>query len=164
MELKYKNNVIEFDIKKNGNEFTLDYNNQKTLYKSIKLNDNSFSIEKNGKNFLAFCAENDNHFFVNIDGISFAFDKILEVEKSFELEGGKSSDIDIIKPPMPGAIVKVLVSKDQKVSEGDSLIIIEAMKMETTLYASIDGTVQEVNVEAGEQVDSDKLLIVIKKE
>ena len=31
MELKYKNNVIEFDIKKNGNEFTLDYNNQKTL-------------------------------------------------------------------------------------------------------------------------------------
>ncbi len=65
---------------------------------------------------------------------------------------------------MPGSIVKVLVEKGQKVDEGDGLIIIEAMKMETTMYSSISGIVTEVNAKAGEQVDSDKVLLVVEKE
>ena len=64
---------------------------------------------------------------------------------------------------MPGSIVKILVEPNQKVGEGEPIVIVEAMKMEITLYSSIEGIVSEINVQVGEQVDSDKVLVVINR-
>ena len=65
---------------------------------------------------------------------------------------------------MPGSVVNVLVNEGQKVEEGTPIIIVSAMKMETTLYSSISGIVIEVNATKGEQVDETKSLVVIMKE
>ena len=54
--------------------------------------------------------------------------------------------------PMPGRIVKLMVEKGAKVSRGQPLLILEAMKMEHTIVAPADGTVAEVHCAAGEQV------------
>jgi pyruvate carboxylase len=52
------------------------------------------------------------------------------------------------------------VKSGQKVKAGDMLLSIEAMKMETALYAERDGSVAEVTVTAGSQVDAKDLLVV----
>ncbi|MEZ2129939.1 MULTISPECIES: pyruvate carboxylase [unclassified Sinorhizobium] len=62
--------------------------------------------------------------------------------------------------PMPGVISTVAVSPGQSVKAGDVLLSIEAMKMETALHAEKDGTVAEVLVRAGDQIDAKDLLIV----
>ncbi|SOC37784.1 pyruvate carboxylase [Rhizobium subbaraonis] len=62
--------------------------------------------------------------------------------------------------PMPGVVSTVAVAAGQAVKAGDVLLSIEAMKMETALHAEKDGTIAEVLVRAGDQIDAKDLLIV----
>jgi pyruvate carboxylase len=64
--------------------------------------------------------------------------------------------------PMPGMIVSVSAAEGQQVQRGDRLFTIEAMKMETAIYAEIDGEVEEVVSPSGTRVDSHDLVLVIK--
>ncbi|TPM16471.1 pyruvate carboxylase [Mesorhizobium sp. B2-3-6] len=61
--------------------------------------------------------------------------------------------------PMPGVVSALAVAAGQAVKAGDVLLSIEAMKMETALHAERDGTVAEVLVKAGDQIDAKDLLI-----
>jgi biotin carboxyl carrier protein len=61
--------------------------------------------------------------------------------------------------PMPGKIVKVLVDKDQEVSPGTGLLVIEAMKMQNELRAPRAGRVEEIYVEAGKGVETGARLV-----
>ncbi|SNZ05301.1 pyruvate carboxylase [Cohaesibacter gelatinilyticus] len=61
--------------------------------------------------------------------------------------------------PMPGVVASVAVTAGQKVAEGDLLLTIEAMKMETGLHAEQDGIVKSVHAQAGGQIDAKDLLI-----
>jgi 3-methylcrotonyl-CoA carboxylase alpha subunit len=63
--------------------------------------------------------------------------------------------------PMPGQVLKVLVSVGQQVSAGDALVILEAMKMEQTLRASTDGVVEAVLVKPGDVVAPGDTLVEI---
>ena len=63
--------------------------------------------------------------------------------------------------PMPSKVLQVLVSTGESVTEGQSLVVLEAMKMETTLAAAEAGTVTEVRVGVGDQVDAGALLVVV---
>ena len=62
--------------------------------------------------------------------------------------------------PMPGVVSTPAVSAGQAVKAGDVLLSIEAMKMETALHAERDGTIAEVLVTAGDQIDAKDLLVV----
>jgi len=63
--------------------------------------------------------------------------------------------------PMPGTILKILVSKGDKVEAGQPLIILEAMKMENNINASASGTVASIEVSPGQTVDTGQLLLTI---
>jgi propionyl-CoA carboxylase alpha chain len=63
--------------------------------------------------------------------------------------------------PMPGKVLKILVETGQKVPAGDPLIILEAMKMEHTMRAALDGIVESVLVSDGEIVGPGQLLVRI---
>ena len=64
-----------------------------------------------------------------------------------------------IPAPLAGNIWKVLVSPNQQVNEGDTLVILEAMKMETEVKAARAGTVVSVNVSEGDQVSAGQAII-----
>ncbi|KOY67139.1 pyruvate carboxylase [Clostridium sporogenes] len=73
-----------------------------------------------------------------------------------------SSNKKHIGASIPGTVIKVLVSKGDKIKEGDSLIVIEAMKMETNVVASSSGAVESLLVKEGEQVKSGQLLLELE--
>jgi pyruvate carboxylase len=66
-----------------------------------------------------------------------------------------------VAAPMPGLVVSVSVAQGQEVVRGDRLCSIEAMKMETAVFAERAGVVAEVVAHAGEQVDTKDLLVVV---
>ena len=66
-----------------------------------------------------------------------------------------------ITSPLPGSVIKVLVSEGQAVKKGDTLLTLESMKMENAIMAECDGTVSKIAVTAGQNVMQDDLLIVI---
>jgi len=70
----------------------------------------------------------------------------------------------VVTAPMPGQVRSVMVSLGQSVSQGDSLMILEAMKMEHSLKASRDGVVAEVLIEPGQQVAAGDALIRLDEE
>ena len=57
--------------------------------------------------------------------------------------------------------MKFLVKVGDQVSADDELLIMEAMKMENTIYASSGGTVQEIKVKEGDLVDTEQVMIVL---
>ncbi len=63
---------------------------------------------------------------------------------------------------MPGMVIGIAVKVGEKVSNGDKLLSLEAMKMETTIAADGDGVVKEVLVQSGSQVEAGDLLLVIE--
>ncbi|MFE7152744.1 biotin/lipoyl-containing protein, partial [Heyndrickxia sporothermodurans] len=64
---------------------------------------------------------------------------------------------------MPGTVIKLMVSKGDRVNQGDHLMITEAMKMETTVQAPFSGVVKELYVQNGEAITPNDLLIEIEK-
>ena len=68
---------------------------------------------------------------------------------------------EVIKSPMPGNVLKLLVSQGQQVKEGDVLIILEAMKMENEIVATKSGSVAQILVTKGQVVETGSPLIVI---
>ncbi len=67
-----------------------------------------------------------------------------------------------VKAPMPGLIVAVTAERDANVAKGDTVVVLESMKMQNELKAPIDGAVRAIHVEAGQAVDKNELLVEIR--
>ncbi|MGY9004377.1 MAG: biotin/lipoyl-containing protein, partial [Rhodospirillales bacterium] len=76
----------------------------------------------------------------------------------------EDSNADHIGAPMPGIVVSVSVNDGGKVKRGDVLVAIEAMKMETSVFAERDGVIGKVIHHVGTQVDTKDLLVVMDPE
>ena len=66
-----------------------------------------------------------------------------------------------INSPLPGSVISVAVTEGQAVKKGDTLLVLESMKMENPILSDCDGTVTKIAVAAGQSVMQDDLLIVI---
>lgn len=68
---------------------------------------------------------------------------------------------EAVKSPMPGNILKINVAQGQSVKEGDTLIVLEAMKMENDVVAPRDGTVAQIVVSKGAVVETGSPLVIL---
>lgn len=73
-----------------------------------------------------------------------------------------SAKNNLVKAPMPGLVLKVLVEPNQAVKKGDSLIVLEAMKMENIIKANADGVIKKVNVAIKQAVEKNTVLIELE--
>jgi len=94
------------------------------------------------------------------------FEVTVEDERTHLLEGlsksGASSGIARVQAPMPGLVVNTLVAPGDSVTAGQTVVILEAMKMENDLPAPINGTIKEVRVHKGDTVDNGQILVTIE--
>lgn len=88
-------------------------------------------------------------------------DHSVEPDEAEHQKAERGNDKEI-GAPMPGKIFKMNVSVGDEVKEGDTLIVTEAMKMETNIKAKIDGVIKEVLFKEADQVKQDDLLIVFE--
>ncbi len=72
--------------------------------------------------------------------------------------GAGGSDLEL-RAPMPGKVVKVAISEGDKLTEGDLLLVIEAMKMQNELRTSAPCEVGRIEVEEGQSVEGNELLV-----
>lgn len=85
--------------------------------------------------------------------------RTLLTPKYLETKTYKRKDIKKITAFIPGLITKVLVKKGKKVKMGDTLLKLEAMKMENSITSPIDGTIKQVNIKEGTKVTKKEVLI-----
>lgn len=84
------------------------------------------------------------------------FDLLLE---KMGISNGASGKINNVKAPMPGLIIDLKVQAGDAVKAGESLLILEAMKMENILKSPGDGVVKLVKIKKGESVEKGQVLI-----
>lgn len=85
-----------------------------------------------------------------------------EPDKTVKPKRPKPSKPGDVAPPMPGRIVKILVSVNDRVKTGDSLFIIEAMKMESRVPAPMEGTITAILAAEGEHVKPDETIVQLQ--
>lgn len=157
------------------------------MEKSFKfiLDGTEYQIEVHGNTFIV----NEHPFVVGLEGEHVTVDGIaydVELEENKAVVGGIAYAFEVsglttraptgpakAPPPteagagaiqaiMPGTVVRVLVKAEDRVTEGDVVLILEAMKMENELNAPIDGTVKAIHVQAGQAVERGAVLAEIE--
>ena len=88
-------------------------------------------------------------------------DVMLDIKPRFVIPGMEVTAGGLVAP-MPGKVIDVKVKKGKKVKAGDTLVILEAMKMEHSIKASEDGTVSELLISLNDQVENGALLMIVK--
>ena len=101
-----------------------------------------------------------------IDGFTYEVHSQSPLEELLESMGMgavASSGADHLKAPMPGMVLSVHAEAGQTVTKGDTLIVLEAMKMENALKAPHDGVVESVEAAAGTAVEKGAALLTFQK-
>lgn len=95
------------------------------------------------------------------------FTRLVQSEVAIQVPGmagrkaGAGADGEIIRSPMVGKVLKVLVEPGQVIERGHEVLVIEAMKMENKIFARSGGTVKDVQITAGVQVNVGQVLVQI---
>jgi len=87
----------------------------------------------------------------------------LKVYRGFKPSGLSNGNAGELVTDMPGKIVKVFTTEGAVVNQGDTLLILEAMKMENEIKAGCDGVVKAVHVKEGQAIESGHLMIEIEE-
>jgi len=115
------------------------------------------SAEKGGGQYVSQAFLSGETLYATIDGKSFTCSNMLMRNATADETGDGSK----VTAPMHGKVIDVFVSKGDVIATGDRLAIIEAMKMQHEILASVDGTVEDVLVVSDAQVAADDLMIAI---
>ncbi len=140
----------------NGEERELDFRvlREGELY-SMLLDNCSFEAVVDQRDDVLNVLMNGNLYEVKVTD-----DRSRRLSSAFMHFGDMSGEVHI-RAPMPGLIVRIPVEEGQQVSKGETLIILESMKMENELKAPRDGTVHRLNVAVGASVEQNKVLVTI---
>ncbi len=127
--------------------------------------DGSYSLIHDSKNYNVSLEQVDlekKEVILELDGkrhictISTELDLLI---KDMGLLSAKSAKVKEIKAPMPGKVIEVLVKESEAVKKGESLLILEAMKMENVIKAPHDLDVKSIKVKLGQAVEKGAVLI-----
>ena len=161
------NNKYEFVTSTNGVTGVTTIDQEEVASDFVKIKDNLYHIIINNKSITAEIISTDyknKEFKVRINNNIYsveAWDKYDELLKKMGFDMKNNLKAGDIKAPMPGLVLDVKVSEGQKISKGDAVIVLEAMKMENILISSSDGLVKKVAVAKGDKVEKNDLLVVI---
>ena len=108
----------------------------------------------------ALIATRGDDVFVHLEGESYQLSYEHPLERLAHQAHGAAEDA--LRAPMPGSLVIVHARPGQKVARGEALLVMESMKMETTLVAARDGTVAQVHFAPGQTFDRDALLLSLE--
>jgi len=114
-------------------------------------------VTTDGRTHRVVVAQTRDRILVALGGHTYVF----ELADEHAGGGGGAAGSGRVVAPMPGKVIAVLVAPGDRVTAGDPVAVIEAMKMETTLAAEVGGEVAAVHVQVGATVDADVLLVEI---
>ena len=129
------------------------------------LNAHTFHIIRKGKSFTAEVIKTDyaaKTFTLLVNKLRFDIqlqDKFDILLAQMGLDTAKTKKISELKAPMPGLLIDIKVTEGQTVQKGDTLLVLEAMKMENVLKAPADATIKAIKAKKGENVDKNQVLI-----
>jgi biotin carboxyl carrier protein len=155
--------ALKIRMEKKGNAFLIQDGELSFEADIQSISENAVSLIANGRSFLAYIARDKDQIFVFLNGRSYAFQEPGQMTAAFEKGEDRGQEGKLqVKAPMPGKVIKINVAEGDEVRKNQTLLIVEAMKMENEIKSTIEGIVKKICAAAGELVDSEKTLIELE--
>ncbi len=138
-------------------------------FKEIELtsiNDHRFILRVGEKIYEAVVDVKDkNKFNITIDGLDYDLtirSQLEEMAEELMRNKAKAEHSDKIVAPMPGLLLKITKEIGDEVEFGETVAVLEAMKMENEIRATSSGIIKEIHAEAGQSLEKNQLIITIE--
>lgn len=161
---KIANHNFEFQVQNDsythdGKDLKIEVETTADGFSMMKVNGISYPVE--------IVSQHQNEYELLVNGVSYFY----SLETPFSLkrqkliaEKANESTVIRLKAPMPGKILEVLVKTGDIVKAGDTLVVLEAMKMQNAILASTKGIIKKVLVKEGDTTSKSDLLIELERD
>ncbi len=148
----------ELDVSSNGKSFALTLDGVTIHAEVLGEEDGKLDLLIDGERVTAYVSSDSAKRWVTVHGQTFVLTR-----SSGARQGGHASQpaAGELTAPMPGQIRTVSVSEGEAVTKGQTLLVLEAMKMEIRLHAPFDGVVSSISVKVGQTVEREQFLVKI---
>jgi acetyl/propionyl-CoA carboxylase alpha subunit len=153
----FRDRIIPASYMYRGERLEISINGAEYITLPMLQPDGTLNLEVNGIRETFRISAEGNRFFIH----HFNHPQIILVLKDRFPDVSKAEESGGYVSPMPATVVKLLVHKGDAVKNGQSLIILSSMKMENTISASEDGTVEDIFVTEGENIEAGRILLQI---
>ena len=134
----------------------------------VEIKDRQFHLIFKGRSLVADVVESDSSekvFVIRINNNNYRVqlkDQYDELLQSLGMDSFSTKKESDIKAPMPGRVLDVVVQEGDRISRGDNVVVLEAMKMENVIKSPTDGVVKNVCVIKEEAVEKNQILIAFE--
>ncbi|MDO9263264.1 MAG: biotin/lipoyl-containing protein [Desulfosalsimonadaceae bacterium] len=162
--LKISEETLPVEVENSGEEkFTATIAANRFDVSFTAIHDHRIHLTVGGQGVNAYVSDQGNGKIIAIRGKSYFVQDADLVEQTKSRKKGPGSNPTEVTPPMPAVVIAVPVAEGDVVKKGQAVVIVSAMKMETTLTAPFDGLVTKVNVAEGDKVMPGDILVDIEK-
>ncbi|MDX1496767.1 MAG: biotin/lipoyl-containing protein [Salinisphaeraceae bacterium] len=107
-------------------------------------------------------AQDGDDIYIHLDGETYHLQFEHALQRLAQI--GEASAADIIKATMPGSLLSLAVEEGDAVKQGQNILVMESMKMETSIVAPRDAVIETIHFAAGQTFDKDAILITLQAE
>lgn len=150
-------------LKKKGDVYQIKIGDKLLEADIRQLDPHTLSLLVEGRSYRAYLARDKDRRLIQIQGQQFELTESLQDSDGFFGGSGRSEEDELrIKAPMPGKVIKISVNEGEEVRKNQTLVIVEAMKMENEIKASLEAVVKKIHAAAGDLVDTDTPIIELE--
>jgi biotin carboxyl carrier protein len=165
LEFNIENKSHKLQLEFRDGQYRISLDEREYAVDSTAISNNCLSLLVNGKAITVYLAEANGKKYISIAGEQFLIEEAQS--EASAASGADATAVDeapVAASPMPGKVVKILVSLGDKVEQGQGLVIVEAMKMENEIKSPVKGIVDKVNFKPGDLVDAAQPILEMKPE
>jgi acetyl/propionyl-CoA carboxylase alpha subunit len=160
MHLKWDAMAITFESQRAGERLTITRAGESAEIEILAFGDGEAVVRSGGRTHRLHVARDGDVLWVSEAGRTWVFRKVAPEAVAAAAHAGDTAEIT---SPMAGRIVKLACAPGDAVSEGQILVVLEAMKMEYQLRSPFAGTVETLNGAEGAQVGHGEVLVALKR-
>ncbi|HLO15098.1 MAG TPA: biotin/lipoyl-containing protein [Anaerolineales bacterium] len=157
MKLSFSDTTL--DVSSDGKIFTLTLDDKTIRAEVLHADNGKLDILVDDRRVTAYVSSDNTKRWVTVNGQTFVLTKSSGAKRS----GGKHDHGGELTAPMPGQVRAVNVSEGDEVTKGQTLLVLEAMKMEIRIHAPRPGKVLKLFVKQGQTVERDQNLIEVEE-
>lgn len=157
--MKLNFNDITLDISSNGKTFTLTLDDKTIQAEVLQAENGKLNLLLDGQHVTAYVSSDNAKRWVTVNGQTFVLTKSSGVRRGGQAHHAAGE----LTAPMPGQVRALNVSEGEAVTKGQTLLVLEAMKMEIRVHAPRGGVVRKLFVKEGQTVEREQILIEIEE-
>lgn len=157
--MKLNFNHITLDISSSGKAFTLTVDDKAIQAEVLQAENGKLKLLIDGQHITAYVTSDNAKRWVTINGQTFVLTKSSGMRRG----GHAHHAAGELTAPMPGQVRALNVSEGEAVTKGQTLLVLEAMKMEIRVHAPRGGVVRKLFVKEGQKVEREQILIEIEE-